>query len=171
MHLIFVKHETVLQHIVFLTTAVVSYIIPDVPTEVRTQIQRERLLTKEAKFEHGLHRGKSVDEYDELLYALRERDRGNNSRFGDILRRGSWGRRLSRQSDGTGTAGDSHPDVHRLTTRSSSTATQLNLLGAVGASASPVSVRDSIVRGLRRAYRSVTDCECENQPGEDKKHP
>lgn len=102
----------------FLTTAVMSYIIPDVPTEVRTQIQRERLLAKEAKFEHGVNRGnKSIDEYDELLFALRERDRGNNSRFGDILRRGSWGRRLSRQSDGT--LADSHVDVHR--TRNSST--------------------------------------------------
>lgn len=113
------KAVTPSQHIVFLTTAVVSYIIPDVPTEVRTQIQRERLLTKEAKFDHGLSRGKSIDEYDELLYALRERDLGNNSRFGDILRRGSWGRRLSRQSDGA--AGDSHTDMHRTVTRSSST--------------------------------------------------
>jgi len=81
-----------------------AYVIPDVPNEVRTQIQREKLLAKEAKFEHGLQKDRSEDEYDELLAALRER---NNSRFGDILRRGSWGRRTSRQSD----ALDAHVDV------------------------------------------------------------
>ncbi|XP_059479818.1 anoctamin-4-like [Neocloeon triangulifer] len=41
----------VFEHIVFALTGIMAYAIPDVPAEVRTQIQRERLLAKEAKFD------------------------------------------------------------------------------------------------------------------------
>ncbi|CAB0010579.1 unnamed protein product [Nesidiocoris tenuis] len=86
----------VFEHIVFALTGLMAYTIPDVPTEIHTQIQRERMLQKEAQFEHGLHGRKEEDEYDQMLNALR--DSQNTSRLSDVIRRGSWGRRLSRQS-------------------------------------------------------------------------
>jgi hypothetical protein len=46
-----IKILLLFQHIVFALTGIMAYAIPDVPAEVRTQIQRERLLAKEAKFE------------------------------------------------------------------------------------------------------------------------
>ncbi|XP_073997753.1 anoctamin-4-like isoform X3 [Rhodnius prolixus] len=90
----------VFEHIVFALTGIMAYAIPDVPSEIRTQIQRERLLSKEAKFEHGIKsNNKEEDEYDQMLTALR--DSHNTSRLSDVIRRGSWGRRLSKQSDET----------------------------------------------------------------------
>lgn len=71
-----------------------AYAIPDVPAEVRTQIQRERLLAKEAKYEHG---STKTDEYDEILSAIRENN--NTSRLSDIIRRTSLDRRQSKYSD------------------------------------------------------------------------
>ncbi|XP_024081221.1 anoctamin-4 isoform X2 [Cimex lectularius] len=88
----------VFEHIVFALTGIMAYAIPDVPLEIRTQIQRERLLQKEAKYEHGTN-AKEEDEYDQMLTALR--DTHNTSRLSDVIKRGSWGRRLSKQSDDT----------------------------------------------------------------------
>lgn len=82
------------QHIVFALTGIMAYAIPDVPSEVRTQIQRERLLAKEAKFERG---STKTDEYDEILSAIRENN--NTSRLSDIIRRTSLDRRQSKYSD------------------------------------------------------------------------
>ncbi|PSN52662.1 hypothetical protein C0J52_06028 [Blattella germanica] len=62
----------VFEHIVFALTGVMAYAIPDVPSEVRTQIQREKLLEKEAKYEHGMQ-GNLNDNYGELLLQQRER--------------------------------------------------------------------------------------------------
>lgn len=67
----------------FALTGVMAYIIPDVPAAVKTQMQRERLLAKEARYERGLKT--AVDSDDELLAAIRDQ---NHSRLDDILRRG-----------------------------------------------------------------------------------
>lgn len=62
-----------------------QYIIPDVPSELKTQIQREALLAKEAKYEHGLK--KQDFEYDDLLNTIRENnnasrnDRGGGKKY------------------------------------------------------------------------------------------
>jgi anoctamin-4 len=42
--------------VVFGLTGLMQLFIPDLPTELRTQIQREALLAKEAKYEHGRRR-------------------------------------------------------------------------------------------------------------------
>ena len=84
------------QHIVFALTGVMAYAIPDVPSEVRTQIQREKLLEKEAKYEHGMQ-GNLNDNYGELL--LQQRERSIAAAAGAA--RSWWSRRLSRVSDNT----------------------------------------------------------------------
>jgi len=58
-----------------------AYVIPDVPTAVKTQMQRERLLAKEARYEKGL---KSSHD-DELMNAIRDK---NQQKLENILRRG-----------------------------------------------------------------------------------
>lgn len=64
----------IFEHLVFIITAIMQFLIPDVPRELKTQMQREQLLAKEAKYQHGL--SKETAEYDDLLSAMRE----NNSR-------------------------------------------------------------------------------------------
>jgi hypothetical protein len=71
-----------------------AYIIPDVPAEVQTQIQREKLLEKEAKYEHGTQGNLSTN-YGEMMIA--QRDRSLAAAAGAA--RSWWGRRLSRVSD------------------------------------------------------------------------
>ncbi|CAG9830896.1 unnamed protein product [Diabrotica balteata] len=72
--------------------------------ELKTQIQRETLLAKEAKYEHGLK--KSDYDYEELMQTFRD---NNNTSRGENRAgmRGSWARRLSRLSDGL----DAHVEV------------------------------------------------------------
>ena len=95
-HFLSYNIHTILQHIVFALTGIMAYTIPDVPAEIRTQIARERLLAKEARYEHGINKSRDEDEYDQLLSAIREsRD---TSRLSDVIRRSSWGRRLSKHS-------------------------------------------------------------------------
>lgn len=82
-----------------------QYVIPDVPSEVtdlifdlnffittflsfqlKTQIQRELLLAKEAKYEHGLR--KTEYDYDDVLNTIRENDtanKNNDPKIGVIL--------------------------------------------------------------------------------------
>lgn len=91
----------VFEHIVFVLTGIMQFIIPDIPVEVKTQMQREQMLAKEAKYQHGLKKSRDTD-YEEILQALRAQS--NNSRQGI---RGSWARRLSRLSDGL----DAHVEV------------------------------------------------------------
>ncbi|XP_050067716.1 anoctamin-5 [Anopheles maculipalpis] len=91
----------IFEHIVFVLTGIMQFIIPDIPIEVKTQMQREQLLAKEAKYQHGLKKSRETD-YEEILHTLREQS--NNSRQG---MRGSWARRLSRLSDGL----DAHVEV------------------------------------------------------------
>lgn len=57
-----------------------AYIIPDVPTSVRTQMLRENLLAKEAKYEKGLRT--PGENNKELLSAVK------GSKLETILRRG-----------------------------------------------------------------------------------
>ncbi|KAF9797804.1 hypothetical protein SFRURICE_017999 [Spodoptera frugiperda] len=64
--------------------------IPDVPSELRTQMQREALLAKEAKYEHG--RRRLSTEYRQLL--TQKSDGGTEKPTG-----GAWLRRASRASD------------------------------------------------------------------------
>lgn len=61
----------VFEHVVFILTGIMMLIIPDVPVEVKTQMQREQLLAKEAKYQHGLKKSRET-EYQELIQALRE---------------------------------------------------------------------------------------------------
>uniref|UniRef100_A0A182NDF6 Anoctamin n=1 Tax=Anopheles dirus TaxID=7168 RepID=A0A182NDF6_9DIPT len=70
----------IFEHIVFVLTGIMQFIIPDIPIEVKTQIQREQLLAKEAKYQHGLKKSRETD-YEEILHTLREQS--NNSRQGN----------------------------------------------------------------------------------------
>ncbi|XP_068899674.1 anoctamin-4-like [Tenebrio molitor] len=95
----------IFEHIVFALTGLMQYVIPDVPSELKTQIQREALLAKEAKYEHGLKKSDN-DMYEDLMHTLKE---NNNPRLETTrpAMRGSWARRLSRLSDGL----DAHVEV------------------------------------------------------------
>ena len=64
----------VFEHVVFVITAIMQFLIPDIPVELKTQIQREQLLAKEAKYQNGLNRARE-NEYEDLLSAIRD----NNS--------------------------------------------------------------------------------------------
>lgn len=51
---------------VFALTGIMAYVIPDIPTDVKIQIQRERLLAKEAKFDsHRVDLNRSASEGDQ----------------------------------------------------------------------------------------------------------
>lgn len=78
-----------------------SYVIPEMPRSVNTQLKRERLLAQEAKYEKGVKR--SEDEED-LMSVLREAGLGG-TRPGPA--RASWTRRFSKLSDGL----DAHVDI------------------------------------------------------------
>lgn len=73
-----------------------QFIIPDIPAEVKTQMQREQLLAKEAKYQHGLRKAQQGDNQD-LLSLFRD---ASSRTGGTVTGRGSWARRLSRMSDG-----------------------------------------------------------------------
>ncbi|XP_011301819.1 anoctamin-4 [Fopius arisanus] len=88
------------EHMVFALTGLMSYVIPETPSAVSTQLSREKLLAQEAKYEKGV---KGREDEDELLSVLREA--GNFGRPG--ARRGSWARRFSKLSDTL----DAHIDV------------------------------------------------------------
>ncbi|XP_015586534.1 anoctamin-4 isoform X2 [Cephus cinctus] len=102
----------VFEHVVFALTGIMSYAIPAVPRAVATQIQRERLLAQEAKYEKGL---KGREDEDDLLSILRES--GAIGRIGGG--RGSWARRFSKLSDGL----DAHVEVGSRRNRQSDAST------------------------------------------------
>ncbi|KAF7286638.1 hypothetical protein GWI33_004671 [Rhynchophorus ferrugineus] len=95
----------IFEHVVFALVGIMQYVIPDVPSELRTQMQREALLAKEAKYEHGLK--KTEYDYDDVLNTIREHDNSYRNNESKIGIRGSWARRLSRLSDGL----DAHVEV------------------------------------------------------------
>ena len=78
-----------------------SYVIPAIPRSLATQLQRERLLAQEAKYEKGI---KSREDDDDILSMLREAGSIGRAAGGG---RGSWARRFSKLSDGL----DAHVDV------------------------------------------------------------
>ncbi|XP_063218601.1 anoctamin-4 [Bacillus rossius redtenbacheri] len=82
----------VFEHLVFALTGIMAYVIPDVPSEVRTQIQREKMLANEAKYERGLKDGGASGDAQDLVGRIR----GSSVSWGG---RTWWGRRLSRVSD------------------------------------------------------------------------
>lgn len=69
----------VFEHLVFVITAFMQFLIPDVPRELKTQMQREQLLAKEAKYQHGLNLNKPDNEYGDLLVAIRENNTNNTN--------------------------------------------------------------------------------------------
>lgn len=81
-----------------------SYIIPETPSAVSTQLAREKVLAQEAKYEKGV---KGREDEDEILSVLRDAG-ALGSRPGG--RRGSWARRFSKISDSL----DAHIDVERI---------------------------------------------------------
>lgn len=110
----YIHYISLPQHVVFVLTGIMQFIIPDIPVELKTQIQREQLLAKEAKYQHGLKKSQE-NEYNDLLQLLR--DQNNTSRGGQVAAagvRGSWARRLSRISDGL----DAHVEISTKPKRS-----------------------------------------------------
>ena len=93
-----------------------QFIIPDIPAEVKTQMQREQLLAKEAKYQHGIKRAQGDSQ--DLLSLFREAGSrtGNTALAGNthLGGRSSWARRFSRMSDGL----DAHLDLTNKPRRS-----------------------------------------------------
>ncbi|CAB3257489.1 unnamed protein product [Arctia plantaginis] len=88
----------VFEHVVFGLTGLMQLFIPDVPSELRTQIQREALLAKEAKYEHG--RRRLSTEYRQLITQKSESATAASAANPGPERGGAWARRPSRVSDG-----------------------------------------------------------------------
>ncbi|XP_046807340.1 anoctamin-4 [Lucilia cuprina] len=110
----------VFEHIVFVITGIMQFIIPDIPAEVKTQMQREQLLAKEAKYQHGMKRAQGDNQ--DLMSLFREASsrnsittaslplngsEGGGSTAGQFATRRNWARRFSRLSDGL----DAHVEV------------------------------------------------------------
>ncbi|XP_023244977.1 anoctamin-4 [Copidosoma floridanum] len=91
----------IFEHIVFALTGIMSYIIPEVPRSLATQMKREKLLAQEAKYEKGM-RNREADE--DLFSVLRDAGLGA-ARPG--ITRSTWARRFSKLSDGL----DAHVEV------------------------------------------------------------
>lgn len=83
----------IFEHLVFIITAFMQFLIPDIPRELKTQMQREQLLAKEAKYQNGIVK---AQEYEELLTAIRD---NSNNKVAKGINRSSWGRRISRTSN------------------------------------------------------------------------
>lgn len=79
-----------------------QFVIPDIPAEVKTQMQREQLLAKEAKYQHGVKEHQQDQDLMSLLKnqeADDQADGGVQTVSGNIPVRGSWARKLSRLND------------------------------------------------------------------------
>lgn len=97
---------SLIQHVVFIITGLMQFVIPDIPVEVKTQMSREALLAKEAKYQSGLKKSQEVD-YNDVLQSM-QNIQGNTSNRQGLLR-GSWARRLSRVSGNDGL--DAHVEI------------------------------------------------------------
>ncbi|KAL7732969.1 hypothetical protein ACLKA6_002780 [Drosophila palustris] len=95
----------VFEHVVFVLTGIMQFIIPDVPSEVKTQMQREQLLAKEAKYHHGIKRAQGDNQ--DILSLFRDASNRPSVAGSQSNPRGSWARRFSRLSDGL----DAHVEV------------------------------------------------------------
>uniref|UniRef100_A0A1A9WRI9 Anoctamin n=1 Tax=Glossina brevipalpis TaxID=37001 RepID=A0A1A9WRI9_9MUSC len=110
----------VFEHVVFVLTGIMQFIIPDIPVEVRTQMQREQLLAKEAKYQHGIKRAQGDNQ--DLISLFREASSRNSTNtslheLGTTVSRRSWARRFSRLSDSL----DAHVEVAGRPKRSTET--------------------------------------------------
>lgn len=90
------------QHIVFIITGLMQFVIPDIPVEMKLQMSREALLEKESKYQSGLKKSEELD-YNNVLQSMQNHQ--TTTRPG--LLRGSWARRLSRVTDGL----DAHVEI------------------------------------------------------------
>ncbi|XP_016965110.1 anoctamin-4 [Drosophila biarmipes] len=95
----------VFEHVVFVITGIMQFIIPDVPSEVKTQMQREQLLAKEAKYQHGIKRAQGDSQ--DIMSLFRDTSNRTSIAGSQVTARGSWARRFSRMSDGL----DAHVEV------------------------------------------------------------
>nr|XP_036672201.1 anoctamin-4 [Drosophila suzukii] len=95
----------VFEHVVFVITGIMQFIIPDVPSEVKTQMQREQLLAKEAKYNHGIKRAQGDSQ--DIMSLFRDTSNRTSIAGSQGTARGSWARRFSRMSDGL----DAHVEV------------------------------------------------------------
>ncbi|EDW40165.1 GL25113 [Drosophila persimilis] len=95
----------VFEHVVFVITGIMQFIIPDVPSEVKTQMQREQLLAKEAKYQHGIKRAQGDSQ--DIMSLFRDASNRTSVAGSQGTNRGSWARRFSRLSDGL----DAHVEV------------------------------------------------------------
>ncbi|XP_071573980.1 anoctamin-4 isoform X2 [Temnothorax nylanderi] len=102
----------VFEHVVFALTGIMSYVIPAVPHSLTTQLQRERLIAQEEKYEKEI---KGKEDEDDLLSVLRE---------AGSIGRGSWARRFSKSSK-LSDALDTHADVRHSKRSDSSTVWQV----------------------------------------------
>ncbi|XP_050452769.1 anoctamin-4 isoform X3 [Cataglyphis hispanica] len=84
----------VFEHVVFALTGIMSYVIPAVPHSLATQLQRERLIAQEEKYEKEI---KGKEDEEDLISVLRE---------AGSIGRGSWARRFSKLSDVLDVHGD-----------------------------------------------------------------
>ncbi|XP_032575039.1 anoctamin-4 [Drosophila sechellia] len=95
----------VFEHVVFVITGIMQFIIPDVPSEVKTQMQREQLLAKEAKYQTGIKRAQGDSQ--DIMSLFRDTSNRASIAGSTVTTRGSWARRFSRLSDGL----DAHVEV------------------------------------------------------------
>uniref|UniRef100_A0A8D8ZHJ1 Anoctamin n=2 Tax=Cacopsylla melanoneura TaxID=428564 RepID=A0A8D8ZHJ1_9HEMI len=103
----------IFEHIIFALTGLMAYIIPSIPSELRTQIKRERLLMKEAQYEHTASYQKENDEYDDLLNAIRNSRSG--TRLSEVIEKKNWGQRIRQFSWASSSKKDPLTTVSTLT--------------------------------------------------------
>lgn len=78
-----------------------TFLIPDIPAEVKTQMQREQILSKEAKYRHGR---KEINKEEDIMSLLKNHENddqmeevgGVHTVSGNVPFRSSWVRRFSR---------------------------------------------------------------------------
>lgn len=89
-----------------------QFVIPDIPAEVKTQMQREQMLAKEAKYQHGVKENQQDQDLMSLLKQQESDDQithgGMTVASGNVPFRGSWARRFSRLNDSL----DAHVNVN-----------------------------------------------------------
>ncbi|XP_065206237.1 anoctamin-5 [Planococcus citri] len=87
----------IFEHFVFSVTGILANVIPNMPYQVARQIQLEKLLLENQNYlkNPSSTSGEEMDDYDKLLTELREAH--NSAQIGEVVRRGTWARKLSRR--------------------------------------------------------------------------
>lgn len=113
------------QHVVFVITGIMQFVIPDIPAEVKTQMQREQMLAKEAKYQHGVKETQQHDQDQDLMALLKQHesddpvvDGGVTAVSGNVPFGGSWARKFSKLNDSL----DAHVNVNSRKHKDDSTA-------------------------------------------------